>query len=167
MAGVPIPAYKQFCTDKRCVAKQAFEFCNTRNGTRVITKDMVNFQVIKLHFKSNNLSFYSFPKSENPIKAVILHLPGDLGDLGFEAVRVRQLSTTHRSLEGTPIPFVPCNSTQYNQIPRAIQTVQPLPQRHQCRGIQISKSPYAMLQLRGVWTCLGKLQATIPWQPPT
>jgi hypothetical protein len=29
----------------KCVAKQTFEFRNSRNGTRVITKDMVNFQV--------------------------------------------------------------------------------------------------------------------------
>jgi hypothetical protein len=74
------------------VVKQASEFPNTKNRIHVISKDMVDFQAVKLHFESNNLSFYSFPKSENPIKAVIHHLPINtpaedmaegLGDLGF------------------------------------------------------------------------------------
>jgi hypothetical protein len=83
------------------VAKQVFEFRNTKNGTRVITKDMVDFEAVKLHFESNHLSFYSFfPKSEKPIKAVIRHLPNNapaediaegLGDIGFDAVSVRQM----------------------------------------------------------------------------
>jgi hypothetical protein len=60
----------------KCVAKQAFEFRNTKTGSRVITKDLMDFQAVKLHFQSNNLSFYSFfSKSEKPIKAVIRHLP--------------------------------------------------------------------------------------------
>jgi hypothetical protein len=51
------------------VAKQVFEFRNTKNGTRVITKDLVDFEAVKLHFQSNHLSFYSFfPKSEKHIK---------------------------------------------------------------------------------------------------
>jgi hypothetical protein len=41
----------------------------------VITKDIVDFQAVKLHFESNNLSFYSFfPKSDKAIKAVLRHL---------------------------------------------------------------------------------------------
>jgi hypothetical protein len=85
----------------KSVAKQAFEFRNTKNGTRVITKDIMDFQTVKLHFKSNNLSFSSFfPKSDKPIKAVIRHLPNntpaenvakELGDIGFDVVSVRQL----------------------------------------------------------------------------
>jgi hypothetical protein len=102
----------QLQKELKCVAKQAFEFRNTRNGTRVITKDMADFQTVKLHFESNNLSFYFFPKSENPFKSMIPHLPINtpaediaegLGTLGFEAVSVRQLSTTRRSLEGTRV----------------------------------------------------------------
>jgi hypothetical protein len=42
------------------VAKQTFEFRSTKNGTRVITKDMVDFQAVKAHFDSQNLSYYSF-----------------------------------------------------------------------------------------------------------
>jgi hypothetical protein len=73
---------------------------------------MADFQAVKLHFEPNNLSFYSFSKSENPIKAVIRHLPINtpaediaecLGDLSFEVVSVRQLTTTRWSLEGTPV----------------------------------------------------------------
>jgi hypothetical protein len=94
------------------VAKQEFEFRSTRNATRVVTKDMLDFEAVKAHFHSHNLSFYSFfPKSEKPIKAVIRHLPINtpaedipegLGDLGFDVVSVRQLSTTRWALEGTP-----------------------------------------------------------------
>jgi hypothetical protein len=60
------------------VAKQVLEFRNTKNGTCIITKDLVDFEAVKLHFQSNHLSFYSFyPKSEKPIKAVIRHLPNN------------------------------------------------------------------------------------------
>jgi hypothetical protein len=59
------------------VAKQAFEFRNTKTGTRVITKDMIDFQAVKLHFESNNLSFRAFPKSDKRIKAVIRDLPNN------------------------------------------------------------------------------------------
>jgi hypothetical protein len=56
--------------------KEDFEFRNTRNGTRVITRGMADFLAVKSHFEGNNLSFYNFfPKSEKPIKAVIRHLP--------------------------------------------------------------------------------------------
>jgi hypothetical protein len=54
------------------IAKQQFEFRSTRNGTRITTKDMVDYQSVKGHFESNNLSYYAFySKSERPIKAVI------------------------------------------------------------------------------------------------
>jgi hypothetical protein len=95
------------------VAKQSFEFRNTKNGTRVITKDMVDFQAVKSHFDSCSLSYYSFfPKADKPIKAVIRHIPINtpaediaegLGDSGFDVVSVRQLTTTRRSEERTPV----------------------------------------------------------------
>jgi hypothetical protein len=96
----------------KVVVQQVFEFRNTKNGTRVITKDLVDFEAVKLHFQSIHLSFYSFfPKSEKPIKAVIRHLPNNtpaeditegLGDIGFDVVSVKQMSTSRRSPEGTP-----------------------------------------------------------------
>jgi hypothetical protein len=42
----------------KVVAKQMFEFHSTRNGTRVLTKDMVDYQVVKAHFEIANLSYY-------------------------------------------------------------------------------------------------------------
>jgi hypothetical protein len=72
---------------------------------------MVDYQSVKGHLESNNLSYYTFyPKSERPIKTVIGHLPINtpvkdiaegLVDLGFEIISVKQMSTTRRSSEGT------------------------------------------------------------------
>jgi hypothetical protein len=60
----------------KSVVSWNFEFRNTRNGTRVITRGMADFQAIKTYFDNQNLSYFSFfPKSEKPIKAVIRHLP--------------------------------------------------------------------------------------------
>jgi hypothetical protein len=93
-------------------------------------KYMADFQAVKLHFESNNLSFYSFSKPEKPIKAVIRHLSINtsaediakgLGDLGLEVVSIRQLSTTRRSLEGTPVTHPLFRvTTQDNKIPGTI-----------------------------------------------
>jgi hypothetical protein len=48
----------------RVFVKGSFEFRNTRNGTRVVTKDLSDFSVIKAFFQKENLSFYTFhPKS--------------------------------------------------------------------------------------------------------
>jgi hypothetical protein len=41
------------------IVKGSFEFRSTRNGTRIVPKEMINF----------------FPKSRKPVKAVIGHLP--------------------------------------------------------------------------------------------
>jgi hypothetical protein len=55
--------------------KSNLEFHNTRNGTRVVTKEMEDFSAIHSHFKSSNLPYFTFyPKSQKPIKAVIWHL---------------------------------------------------------------------------------------------
>jgi hypothetical protein len=67
---------------------------------------MADFQSVKSHFDSQNLSYYSFPKSEKPIKVVIRHLPyntpaEDISDglvsLGFDVVSVQQMIATRRS----------------------------------------------------------------------
>jgi hypothetical protein len=68
---------------------------------------MADFQSVRSHFDSQNLSYYSFfPKSEKPIKAVIRYLHHntpveDISDglvsLGFDVVRVKQMTATHRS----------------------------------------------------------------------
>jgi hypothetical protein len=46
------------------MVKQIFEFRTTRNGTRVITKDMVDYQSVKAHFETNSQPFllYRLPE---------------------------------------------------------------------------------------------------------
>jgi hypothetical protein len=49
------------------VARQPFEFRNTKNGTRVVAKDMVDYLAVKAFFNQNSLSYFTFfPKSEKP-----------------------------------------------------------------------------------------------------
>jgi hypothetical protein len=56
--------------------KGSFEFRNTRNGIRVVTKEMEDFTIIHCHFESNNLSYFTFyPKFQKPVKAVVRRLP--------------------------------------------------------------------------------------------
>jgi hypothetical protein len=56
------------------VVEDNFEFQTTRNGTRVTTKSLADFQSIKAYFENQRLSYFTFfPKSEKPIKAVIRH----------------------------------------------------------------------------------------------
>jgi hypothetical protein len=91
----------------KTVAKGDFEFRNTKNGTRVITKSMTDFEAVKSFFSAQNLSYYSFfPKSEKPIKAVLRHLPTntpaqDISDglvtLRFDVVSIKQMTTSRRS----------------------------------------------------------------------
>jgi hypothetical protein len=86
------------------VAKQSFKFRNTKNGTRVITKDMVDYQAVKQFFETKSLSYYTFcPKVEKPIKAVICDLPintsaediaSGMVDLYSDVISVRHMSTT-------------------------------------------------------------------------
>jgi hypothetical protein len=60
------------------VARQSFELRNTRSGTRVVTKDMVDYKAVKEYFNQNSLAYFTFfPKSEKPVKAVLRHLPGN------------------------------------------------------------------------------------------
>jgi hypothetical protein len=99
----------------KSVAKQSFELRNTKSGTRVVTKDMVDYQSAKSHFQTHNLSFFTFyPKSEKPIKAVIRHLPAitpaediaeGLTDLGFDVVSVKQMSSTRKSPTPITLPL--------------------------------------------------------------
>jgi hypothetical protein len=92
------------------LVKGSFEFRSTRNGTRVVTREMADYSAIRAHFDGRNLNYYTFhPKSEKPIKAVIRHLPIDttaedisngLTELGFRVLSVRQMTANRRSTEG-------------------------------------------------------------------
>jgi hypothetical protein len=94
------------------VVPETFEFHNTRNGTRVLTKSLADFQSVKSYFDLRQLSYFSFfSKSEKPIKAVIRHLPintpaEDISDglvnLAFDVISVKKLTTTRRSAADDP-----------------------------------------------------------------
>jgi hypothetical protein len=96
----------------KTVAKQSFELRTTRNGTRVTTRDMVDYLAVKAHFDSTSMSYFTFfPKSLKPIKAVIRHLPHNtpaedisdgLVDLGFDVISVKQMSSTRRTPDEGP-----------------------------------------------------------------
>jgi hypothetical protein len=89
------------------VHKDEFELSSTRNGTRVVTNGMADFEAVKTHFTNNNLSYFSFfLKSQKPVKARIRHLPRntpaeDISDglvnRGFDVISVKQITTTRRS----------------------------------------------------------------------
>jgi hypothetical protein len=95
------------------IEKGTFEFRSTRNGTRVVLKEMSDFSEIRAHFESRNLPHYRFyPKFLKPIKAVIRHLPSNtpaedisdgLMELRYDVISVKQMTSSRRSLgEGTP-----------------------------------------------------------------
>jgi hypothetical protein len=67
----------QLQTQLKSMIKGNIEFRSTRNGTRVITRVLADFQSVKSHFDASNLSYYLFClKSEKKLfKAVIRKLP--------------------------------------------------------------------------------------------
>jgi hypothetical protein len=97
-------------SDPKEHVKGVYEFRNTRNGTRIITKEMADHSAIKSYLEKNNLQCFTFsPNSENPTKAIICRLPPDtpaedisnsLEDLGFNVINVRQLTTNRRAPNG-------------------------------------------------------------------
>jgi hypothetical protein len=53
-----------------------FEFRSTKNGTRIIKKNMADFSAVTSYLENNNLAYFTFcPKSLKPIKAVKHYLP--------------------------------------------------------------------------------------------
>jgi hypothetical protein len=98
-------------------ARQNFELRNTRNGTRVVTKDMLDYQAVKEYLNQNSLTnFTFFPKSEKPVKAVLRHIPSNtpakdisdgLVDLGFDVVSVKQMSSARRSPDASKLTTLP------------------------------------------------------------
>jgi hypothetical protein len=86
----------------RGFVKGSFDFRNTRNGTRVVTKEMSDVSAVKAYCQKENLSFYTFhPKSLKPIEAVIRHLPSltpaeeiykALEKLGFDIISIKQMT---------------------------------------------------------------------------
>jgi hypothetical protein len=93
------------------VAKDDFEFRNTKNGTRAITKEHDGFRSRQILLFNSTCHFTPFfPKSLKPVKAVLRRLPlntlaEDISDglinLGFDVVSVKQMTTRRLSSEGT------------------------------------------------------------------
>jgi hypothetical protein len=42
------------------VARQTFEFRNTKNRTRVVTKDMVDYLAVKSFYEQNSHPYFTF-----------------------------------------------------------------------------------------------------------
>jgi hypothetical protein len=100
------------------VVKGNFEFRNTRNGTRVITKTLADFAAVKSHLETYHLPYFTFyPKYQKPIKTRIRHLPVNipaeaisdgLMGLGCDIISVKQMASTRRSpSEETPTKNLP------------------------------------------------------------
>jgi hypothetical protein len=83
----------------KAIAMGSFELRNTKNGTRVITREMADYLAIKSQLQKKKIPFYTFhPKSAKPIKAVIRYVPGntpaedianELLALGFKVISDR------------------------------------------------------------------------------
>jgi hypothetical protein len=76
----------------------------------VETREMEDYKRLKDYLERNGLNFFTFnPKSDNPLKAIIRHLPSDtpaediskgLKELGFGIVSVKKITTMHPSPQG-------------------------------------------------------------------
>jgi hypothetical protein len=59
----------------RAIVKGSFEFRNTKNGARVIAREMAKYLAIKSHLEQRKINFYTFdPKSMKPINVFTRHL---------------------------------------------------------------------------------------------
>jgi hypothetical protein len=93
--------------------KGEYEFRNTRNGTRIKTKEMTDYSAMKSYLEKKNLQYFIFsPNSEKPMKAVIRHLTPDtpaekssnsLEDLGFYVINVTQMTAKRTAPNGKPL----------------------------------------------------------------
>jgi hypothetical protein len=102
----------------KSVVKDNLELRNTRNGTRVITKTLVDFAAVKDYVEGHNLPHFTlYPKYLKPIHAVIRHLPvntpsEDTSDgligLDFDVTSIKEMLSTRRTPpEETPTKNLP------------------------------------------------------------
>jgi hypothetical protein len=91
-------------SDLKVNVKGEYEFRNTRNGTRIVTKEMVDHSAMKSYLEKNNLHYFILSRnSVKPIMTAIHHVPTDtpaedtsnsLEDLGFNVINLRQITAT-------------------------------------------------------------------------
>jgi hypothetical protein len=154
----------------KSVVNENFEFQNTRNGTRVITKTLGDFAAVKSSLETHKLHYFTFyPKSLKPIKAVIRHLPlntpaqdisDGLMDLGFDIISVKQMSTTCRSpSEGTLSKNLPLFLITLPRMSKSQEIFRLTALCHTAIGVEVYRAErtYAMPQLSTVRPHLGKL----------
>jgi hypothetical protein len=89
----------QLESDLKEYVNAEYEYRNTRNGTRIIIKEMADYSAMKLYLEKHNLHYFTFsPNFEKSIKAVNRRLLPDepaedisnsLEDLGFSVINVR------------------------------------------------------------------------------
>lgn len=100
----------QIQSDLKEHAKGEYNFRNTHNGTRIITKEIADYSAIKSYMKNNNLQYFTLcPDSEQPIEAVLRHLSPDTSaeeicnsseDLDFNVINLRQLTINRKTPHG-------------------------------------------------------------------
>jgi hypothetical protein len=96
------------------LVRGGFEFRNTRNGTRVVTREIVDYSAIWAHFDNQKYHYYTFhTKSEKPIKTVIRQLQintpaedisSSQEDLGCSIISVKQMTSSRPSAEAGTHP---------------------------------------------------------------
>jgi hypothetical protein len=52
----------QLQSDLKEHAKREYEFRNTRNGTRIIMKEMADYSAMKSYLEKHNLHYFTFPQ---------------------------------------------------------------------------------------------------------
>jgi hypothetical protein len=159
----------------KSVFKENFQFHSTKNGTRVITRVIVDFQSVKSHFDANNLSCSFYPKSDKSMKAVIRHLPhntpaDDISDglvnLGFDVMSVKQMTATRRSSsDGSAIINLPLFLITLPRTAKSQELFRPQSLCHIAMRMEACRAQNGLTQCRNcqqfdhVWT---NIQATSP-----
>jgi hypothetical protein len=143
--------------------------------SRVITKQIADFSVIRSFLETHKLPYFTFfPKSQKPIKAVIRHLPHDtpaeyisdgLVNLGFDVISVKQMTTTRRSAtEGLTTVNLPLFLITLPRTPKSQDIFQIRSLCHIAIRVEAYKAQTGLtqLQLPEIRPRLGQLQAISP-----
>jgi hypothetical protein len=94
--------------------KGSFEFRNTRNGTRLVTREIVEYSSIRACFDNQQYNYFTFyVKSKVSVKAVITQLPtntpaediaSSMQDLVYSIISVKQMASSRPFPEAYTYP---------------------------------------------------------------